>query len=388
MTEHRGRKRRFNPDIPAHIDQKKLPRRCYWDRKGKFWYTLYTDHQGKTKYEKLADRNARMSDLYLRIEELNGIDRATFAWIADEYFKSDRFKRLTARTKSDYVYCHDVICSYQTRLKKPLSQIPLSYWTPPFVQQLVDKLTSTRGPSAAKHIRGFVRLVFAWAKIRGHVKENPALGMDMPKERKRQRVPTHRAYGRLLRLAKINGTYGQKSSGSCPHYIWPVMVIEYQCRLRGVECRNLTDYDLTEDGLRVDRRKGSSTNITRWNDELRQAIDYLMTAREAIWSRKKRPHPMDPRKRPLIVNTMGERLNRQAYSSAWQRFIRGALEDGVITPEERFSLHDLKRKGITDTPGTQADKMDASGHKDPRMMDVYDKSIKTVDPTSGKKENR
>jgi len=33
----------------------------------------------------------------------------------------------------------------------------------------------------------------------------------------------------------------------------------------------------------------------------------------------------------------------------------------VIAEEDRFSLHDLKRKGVTDTPGTQHDKQDAAG---------------------------
>ncbi|RMT02805.1 Prophage PSPPH06, site-specific recombinase phage integrase protein [Pseudomonas amygdali pv. lachrymans] len=38
----------------------------------------------------------------------------------------------------------------------------------------------------------------------------------------------------------------------------------------------------------------------------------------------------------------------------------------------------LKRRGITDTAGTRADKQEASGHRDGAMMDVYDLSIPLV----------
>jgi hypothetical protein len=41
----------------------------------------------------------------------------------------------------------------------------------------------------------------------------------------------------------------------------------------------------------------------------------------------------------------------------------------------------LKRKGITDTPGTTADKQDAAGLS-PAMMKTYDKSLPVVDPSA------
>jgi hypothetical protein len=45
-------------------------------------------------------------------------------------------------------------------------------------------------------------------------------------------------------------------------------------------------------------------------------------------------------------------------------------------------MHDLKRKGITDTPGTRHEKQDASGHRSSSMLDVYDLSVPVVDPAS------
>ena len=47
-----------------------------------------------------------------------------------------------------------------------------------------------------------------------------------------------------------------------------------------------------------------------------------------------------------------------------------------------FTLHDVKRRAISDTTGTIADKMEASGHKSAKMMDVYNVSKSKVKPTT------
>lgn len=57
-----------------------------------------------------------------------------------------------------------------------------------------------------------------------------------------------------------------------------------------------------------------------------------------------------------------------------------ALAAGLITEEERFGLHGLKHRGITDTKGTKADKQLASGHKSMQMVNRYDHERPIVDP--------
>jgi len=52
-----------------------------------------------------------------------------------------------------------------------------------------------------------------------------------------------------------------------------------------------------------------------------------------------------------------------------------AVERGL---KERFTLHDLKRKGVSDFQG---DKLAASGHRSPQMLQVYDVLPATVAPT-------
>lgn len=55
--------------------------------------------------------------------------------------------------------------------------------------------------------------------------------------------------------------------------------------------------------------------------------------------------------------------------------IKRALTAGL---KQRFSLHDLKAKGITDTTG---DKRAAGGHRTTQMVDVYDRLPPVVKPT-------
>jgi hypothetical protein len=57
-------------------------------------------------------------------------------------------------------------------------------------------------------------------------------------------------------------------------------------------------------------------------------------------------------------------------------------QGGCDHQDQRFGLHDLKCKGITDTPGTRADKQQASGHRSESMMDVYDMSVAIADPSA------
>lgn len=59
-----------------------------------------------------------------------------------------------------------------------------------------------------------------------------------------------------------------------------------------------------------------------------------------------------------------------------RRTMRNAVKDGMLSQEERFGLHSLKHRGVTDT---KRDKKKASGHKTDAMMHVYDHSLPTVE---------
>ena len=80
-----------------------------------------------------------------------------------------------------------------------------------------------------------------------------------------------------------------------------------------------------------------------------------------------------------------EKRKKSALNSAWRRAMAMAIKEKVLVDDVRFALHGLKHRGMTDTAGTRADKQQASGHKNERMVDVYDYKI-PIAGASGKPE--
>lgn len=104
--------------------------------------------------------------------------------------------------------------------------------------------------------------------------------------------------------------------------------------------------------------------------------------RAEIWEKKKIPVPIAAEQRRLIVAAHRGALQKTSLDTAWQRPMTQAIEKGVMIAEQRFGLHDFKRRGITDTEGTRADKQQASGHRSEGMLDVYDLSVPVVNPAA------
>ena len=49
-----------------------------------------------------------------------------------------------------------------------------------------------------------------------------------------------------------------------------------------------------------------------------------------------------------------------------------------MTKDEWFGLHDMKRRGTTDTIGNTSNKLDATGISNKQVLKIYDKSIPRV----------
>lgn len=75
-------------------------------------------------------------------------------------------------------------------------------------------------------------------------------------------------------------------------------------------------------------------------------------------------------------------MSKSGLDTTWQRMMKAAFEAEISTDDERFGLHDFKRRGIAETPSTRADKQLTSGHKEQAMLDIYDLSLPTVNPSS------
>lgn len=377
----RGRKRRHDSTIPAHIDQKKLPIGCYWDRRDRVWYTIRST---KPKRKKIAGADAMMSDLHRAIEELRGIDTKSLGWLMQQYSVSHVFKALAASTQASYETQRQVVLAQPTKLGATFGELDYARLESHHFQKLVDKIADEGTPTKANAAMRYLKLVYSWAVRRGYLKVNPVKGVGQAKERKRRRLPDPAVMTRIIQMAAAGGALTPHSKGSVPPYLWAVADIGYLCRLRGIEVVTLNEGAASEHGIHTNRTKGSRDNIVAWTPRLRAAWDHLINHRNAVWKKKDRKilPMMRADDRPLVVSEDGGPLKKSSLDTAWQRIIKRAITDQVITAEQRFGLHDLKRRGITDTPGTRADKQQASGHKTEAMMDVYDLSVPIVQPSA------
>lgn len=378
----RGRPRQVNPNIPAHIDQAKLPADVYFDHRwGGAWYTLSRNADGKRRRKNIANVKATLADLHRRMEELRGADdRGTIDWLCGLFQKSEQYKVLSAGTRADYDYCRATLQKRKDRAGAALSTWPVTSFTAPVIQRLVDAIAKTH-PSKANHVLRYLRRLLRWGGNRGHcAKINPADGIEAARERKRRQLPDGDVMVAMIAYAVACGALPTRTKGSQPPYLWAVAEIAYLCRLRGIEVVTLSDANGTNEGILTNRRKGSRDNVVRWTPRLRAAWDALAERRTKIWDGKRTPVPMRAEDRPLVVAEDGSALRRGVLKTAWQRLMVAAVAAGKIAAEQRFGMHAFKRRGITDTKGNRHEKQEASGHKTEAMLDVYDFSVPVVSP--------
>lgn len=372
----RGRKRKHNPSIPAHVYQGSLPTGIYWDGSGNGrWYVR---EDGKAHV--VAQRDARNSHLHRIIEERAGLNTNSLGWLCNLFNTSLKFKSLSARTQKDYLYQAHVTKTFQTK-KGPLGELSVERLTQPVIQRLIESIAEQGFPTKANHLLRYLRRVLNWGLNRGHCTHNPARGVEEATERKQRQVPDPADMTRLIAFARLRGARTPHTEGSVAPYLWIVAELAYLCRLRGIEAITLTDGRATKEGVLTNRGKGSFDSLVRWNPRLRTAWDAAVEYRSSV-TPKERPAQIDASKRFLIVNQSGEPLKKSTLDTAWQRLMLLAIKESMLLPERRFGLHAMKHRGITDTPGTRGDKQLAGGHRSERMLDVYDHSVPVVDATS------
>jgi hypothetical protein len=75
-------------------------------------------------------------------------------------------------------------------------------------------------------------------------------------------------------------------------------------------------------------------------------------------------------------------VTTSGLSTSWAQLMSAAVKARVITPEQRFTLHGLKHRGVTDTKGSRRHKQLASGHQTEAMVRLYDHDVPVVSPAS------
>lgn len=379
-----GRPRSSTKTYPSHIDAGKIPDRCYWDSSGNgHWYTTFTEG-GKRRRKWIAGPDAKLSDLHKALEARERQESDSVNWLGEKFTSSPQFLQCSKAQQKSYQYSLGVIKAQPTIERDVfLGQVPLNDWDAPLIQVLIDTVATQRGPSAARKVYEYLRRLFNWAILRGLYRgTSPVSKPELPKERERRRLPDHAVLAKLITFAFERGQRAAHTEGSTSPYIWKALILGYECRLRGVESFDLTDASMLDEGIACKRRKGSKMNISLWNHNLRVCVKAAQEERNAIWKKLGRAIPLRPENRPLLVNGSGERISQSAWQNAWKRFMALAIREEVITADQKFGLHDMKRRGTTDTQGTKAEKLEASGLSSLQILEVYDHSIARVNSTS------
>lgn len=372
MTNKRLQSKRY----PPGIDPSKIPTGCYWHSKG-YWYAKFVV-DGVRKSKVISDSSATMADLWDAMKEPE-TDTASFQWLVIKFKDSSQWKKLSGSSKKSHENTYRIISKIPSTNKATM--LPLTnrnQWRPQLVQKIIDRIDENNGTTTSHRAKENLSRLFNWGINRGYMDTNPATTVELAKLTPKQRLPNRVLVAALTGFAIDGAKRKAHTKGSVPHFIWKSLELTYLNRLRGIEARHLTDAHILEDGLLCERAKGSRTNITRWTPRLQFVVDQCIADRDAIWAKKSRPYPMKPEDRYLLVNNSGGKITSSGWQSVWGRFLKNAITEQLMTNDQWFGLHDMKRRGTTDTQGTADQKLEATGHKSKRMLDIYDKSIPRV----------
>ncbi len=327
-----------------------LPLRVY---RGRTSYEFRPKNSGPIKLRKFKkdDNGILIENDQIKLEVLNahaaiingGTDR-NVEWLIQSYFESKQFLQLATNSQKLYTQLANKY------LLPVFGQMEPKAVTPLHIRKFMDKL-GDRVESTANRCHTVLSTVFGWGYERNIVLVNPVLGIKKHKEKPRSRYIEDWEYDLVYKIAK---------ESSYP-WIAPMMEIAYLCRMRAIEVRSLTESDLLDEGLFVERRKDSMNEITKWSPRLEKAISDASKLRITV----NKDHL-------LFVSSSGGSIPKTSFDSAWRRIRSKALSNGLI---DSFNFHDLKAKGVTD----HTDK--ASGHKSKKMQAVYDRKPNLIDAT-------
>ena len=365
-----GRKR-SSTNTPAHINIDKLPDRVWFNASGAGkWMLSFYDEFGTRKNKRICGPEAKLAEIYQAVEAQTEKTVATFATLSIEFQQTHIWKKLSASTQKDYLNCHQAVVNRATTGGK-MGDIPLTKWTVGLIRKYRDKRAEESESRANKEL-SYIKRLFSWAYEYERVPINPGTGVKKITIAPRQHYAEDLDYHYLINIAKASGYW----------YVQYAMELAYLCRMRMCEVLELTDANEQDNGLIIYRRKGSKTNVTEWQPRLRAIWDEIKLKRNSILQDRKQPSPIKAGDRHVFISERtGDKIDVSTLQTAMQRLtilaVEQAKKDGVAF--NKFTFHDLKRKGISDT--SAPDRMASAGHRSPEMMKVYDVKPDLVKPT-------
>ena len=161
--------------------------------------------------------------------------------------------------------------------------------------------------SRANKELGYISRIFSWAYAYQKVKFNPAKSIPKLSIKPRQHYAEDKDYELLLQVAKESGYW----------YMPIAMEIAYLCRMRLSEVLDLTETNALPDGLLINRREGSQSNIVAWTENLSALWQSAISKRNEILMDRHQPLADN---RPIFISEQtGDILQRGALKTAKKR---------------------------------------------------------------------
>lgn len=270
----------------------------------------------------------------------------TVAALIDAYLASPQFKSRSAATQKGYQHNADLI-------KRVFGQAHVDEVTPQDVRQFMDK-RGQQSETAANREKAFLSLVYSWGYERGQCQGNPCKGVRKFTETARDRYVEDWEFDLVRRYASPR--------------LQAAMTVLYLTAMRKKDLRKLMRQDLRDDGVFVQQSKTGTKQLKEWTPELRQAINQALAMPST--------HPT----MYVFHNIHGGPLSDSSLNNDWREAWAAAREE--VPTLARFTIHDLKAKGISDFEG---DKQLFSGHKTQRQVDTYDRKVRRT-PTLIRKQ--
>jgi hypothetical protein len=359
-------------------------------------WLVYRPYLGITKGKKKYGREIRVcpdakdhqynarfkADFFRLFSQIQDKGEKDIAWLLAKYLGSRHVKEnLTKKTIDNYERYADTIASqrlkHQSLGNMRLGDVALNKVKRSLIRKYLDNYPAPI--QANRHVQ-FMKAAWTWVMQRyDNIENNPCIGVTLNPQKPRDRYIEDWEYAVVYTCATGQGV---------PIFA-PAMEIAYLQRARRGEVFALRSTDYFDEGLFLDRSKGSDNEITEWSPRLRAAVAYC----DAIYP-DARTVPIDGRY--LLHTKEGTPYKESALNSAWKRLINRAMRYGAKIPKEliedarkagakidgetvtlkdRFTFHDIKAKGKTDHPTGYA------GHRSPKMEAVYQRKPKVIPAT-------
>ena len=323
--------------------KRKYPRDVYVYR-GKLVYWPYLGCvDGKPKRGKrilIGDINMPEGVVFQTVEQIKENKVKTLEWLLTWFNESPEFKKRGQKTQREQkdMYYPRIVEAKSATTGKCLGDAPLEKITPSMLRRFLD---TQAGNTTKNKIKSYIGKAWSTAVLYHDdmPRNSPTEQLPRFEEKPKDRYVTDEEYRKVRRTLK-------------PIYR-AAMEIAYQCRARAIEIVNLTYDDLLEEGIYLERSKGSLPEITLWNRRLRAAVK--MAKQECN----------NPKSNHLFHDPDGSTITNKEFSARFKDCMSRRVQSGKITAKERFAFHDMKAKGVSDHEGNY------SGHKTEKGRKIY-----------------